>query len=118
MKTRGGKALPTLAHLLLMTLLALSFCNLLYAQNQIVDRAMRKKRVDFDGVSVIDRDVSAYGYRIPAYYWIKDNSPKNAVVLVSLNYGRHASLFHERLNFVRKASVFLCPKYTSTSVPH
>ena len=118
MNRRGDRVLPTLARALLTALLALSFCNLLYAQYHIVDRAVwQYDRVGYHGVSVEANDVNDFGARIPAYYWIRDNSPNNAVVLVSPKYGRHASLFHERLNYVRKEKILSLPRTCRSICP-
>ncbi len=65
MKTRGGRTLRTLARVLLIALLALSFGNLIYGQYYVVDRAVwQYDRVGYHGVSVEASDVNDFGARI------------------------------------------------------
>ncbi len=53
----------------------------------------------FDGIHIQTADDAEQ--RISAYYWIRDHTPPNAVVVLPLIPSIHANLYHERLMYVR-----------------
>ena len=53
---------------------------------------------DFDGIHV----VYLAGGKMGAFYWIRDHTPINSVVLYPLQSNKYANTFHERLPYVKK----------------
>ena len=109
-RLRGGTTWRRVGNTVMAALILLSFCNLLYAQYHVVARALwQHDPVRFVGVGVKTDDLNKYGGRIPAYYWIAENTPANSIIILDRNLGSAANLYHERLSYVSRDSYFYIP---------
>ncbi len=107
---RGGTTWRRVGNTVMAALILLSFCNLLYAQYHVVARALwQHDPVRFVGVGVKTDDLNKYGGRIPAYYWIAENTPANSIIILDRNLGSAANLYHERLSYVSRDPYFYIP---------
>lgn len=89
-----------LASVLMFALFALAFANALLSNYAVVERVLRKAGdASYSGIQV--EPTSEKGWRRAAYAWLRDHAPIEAVVLAPHSSTRVASLFHERLNYVR-----------------
>ena len=104
---REGRAWPRVASTITAALILLSFCNLLYAQYYVIKRAAwQYEPVRYVGVGVETDDWNQYGARIPAYYWIAENTPVDSVIILDRELGSVANLYHERLSYVSRDCCF------------
>ena len=86
-------------------LIVLALLNSAYGLYAVVDRTVRSfSSISFDGIHV--ESTYDYGGRLPAFYWIRDNTPQNAIVVVPHGSKAQALLFHQRLNYVKGRQYF------------
>lgn len=52
----------------------------------------------FEGIHI--HPIDDYGGRLPAFYWIRENTPQDAIVIVPHSYTTLSLLFHERRNYI------------------
>lgn len=80
-------------------LVALALLNSAYGLFAIAEGVVRQSgSAVFDGIHIQPTD--EYGGRLPTFYWIRENTPRNAIVIVPHAYTTISLLFHERLNYV------------------
>ncbi len=83
-------------------LVVLALLNAVYGSHRFVfQRVAGGRTAQFEDVSAVHSD-DTFGGRVPAFQWIRDNSPHDAIVLVAHAYTAKSKLLHERLNYVAK----------------
>lgn len=91
---RLGRALAVLLYILV-------FSQVIYVSSSNVKRAdlYAEQGYSFNGMHLEHTgDVDG---RLPAYLWIRDHSPANAVVVLPIIPSKYSNLFHERMLYVR-----------------
>ncbi len=89
-----GRVLSVLLYILVLS-------QVIYVSSSNVNRAglYAEQGYSFNGMHLEHTgDVDG---RLPAYLWIRDHSPANAVVLLPLVPSKYSNLFHERMLYVR-----------------
>ena len=95
-KTRWGPVLRIyLAVVVILALLNSAF-GLHYAANRAISRYGQGR---FEGIHVLMDD--ELDRRMSSYYWIRDYTAREAVVVVPSRHSTFSPLFHERLNYVK-----------------
>ena len=86
-------------------LIVLGLINSAYGLYAVIDRTVRSYgTVSFDSIHVLS--TFKYGRRLSAYYWIRSNTPPNAIVIVPRAHTTQSMLFHERLNYVKERQYY------------
>ena len=67
-------------------------------------RVRRLIEVRYEGIHIQSKD--DFGGRLSAFYWIRDNTPPDAIVVVAHAYTTTSTLFHQRLNYVKLKQYF------------
>ena len=91
---RSGRAVAVLLYILV-------FSQVIYVSSSNVNRAgfYAGRGYSFNGMHLEHTgDVDG---RLPAYLWIRDHSPANAVVVLPIIPSKYSNLFHERMLYVR-----------------
>ncbi|MCY4072312.1 MAG: hypothetical protein OXG60_13525 [Chloroflexi bacterium] len=91
---RSGRALAVLLYILVLS-------QVIYVSSSNVIRAgiYRERGYSFNGMHLeYTGDVDG---RLPAYRWIRDHTPANAVVALPIIPSKYSNLFHERMLYVR-----------------
>ena len=90
----------SLGKVLTLSLFGLAFVNAIYGNSIVIDRILRRQgSASYSGINV--QPASDWGRRQSAYAWIRDHTPLEAIVVAPHTYTKTASLFHERLHYVR-----------------
>ncbi len=86
-------------------MIALSLLNAAYGSHLLVYQRIGSQEVDrFYGIRV--DPVDDFGGRLPAFKWIRDHTPYDAVILVAHYYTAKSKLIHERMNYASKGGKF------------
>ncbi len=91
---RSGRAVAVLLYILVLS-------QVIYVSSSNVNRAgfYAERGYSFNGMRLEHTgDVDG---RLPAYLWIRDHSPANAVVVLPIVPSKYSNLFHERMLYVR-----------------
>ncbi len=100
-KTKGSTA----SRIYIAGLVVLALLNAAYGLYTVVHRSFHSfGTVSYEGIHV--QPTGDIGGRLPAFYWIRDNTPQDAIVIMPHELTTIALLFHERLNYVSKEYYF------------
>ena len=94
MRRRAGQVITTILFVLVLSQVA-------YVSLSYVNRASAFVQ---DGYRFVDNHVvhtQDIDQRLPAYLWIRDHTPPNALVLLPIIPSKYSNLFHERMLYVR-----------------
>jgi len=91
---RSGRAVEVLLYILVLS-------QVIYVSSSNVSRAgiYAERGYIFNGRHL--EHTSDVDGRLPAYRWIRDHSPANAVVVLPIVPSKYSNLFHERMLYVR-----------------
>ena len=95
----SNRFLQYFARLSIAVFLILTFSRIVWVNHFFIHKA-RIAQFDYDGVHVVfhagDNDLMS------AYYWVRDHTPPESVVIYPVQTFKYTNTFHERLPYVKK----------------